>query len=254
VAQEEEEMPPGDAHARRQDGAATLREHLARLVAYYADELAEAEWSSETERWHELILALLHRCDPELDFGRVRLAGEVLAQLGACDARELARLDSEGGEQQIVLRRVLRHHGFSDAATDRAVAVLARAGRAVSEHWDGKLQLFLSEHGERMVAALTERFAGAELADEELRYALVLWLQNTLNLPLSLDHPAVVDVRQRFGASSGDLMAAADELGLNVAIVDDLIVLGEHDDEFCWAESAGEPPRAEPDKALGNQP
>jgi hypothetical protein len=58
---------------------------------------------------------------------------------------------------------------------------------------------------------------------EQVRYAFTLWLQNVLNMPLSLQSRAVETFTNAIGLTSGQLFHAADEMDVNVALVDDLL-------------------------------
>lgn len=72
---------------------------------------------------------------------------------------------------------------------------------------------------------LANALGGESLNAGQLRYAIGHWLQNALSVPISLEHPAVLGFCKKNGISVGELVAAADELDLNVALVDDLLEL-----------------------------
>jgi hypothetical protein len=48
-------------------------------------------------------------------------------------------------------------------------------------------------------------------------------MQNVLTLPLSLENPAMQRFATKYGIETYDLIQAADDMGLNVSLLDDLI-------------------------------
>ena len=63
----------------------------------------------------------------------------------------------------------------------------------------------------------------SSLSPREAEHALVYWLQNVLGLPLSLKDDAVVEFAAEHSLAPERLIEAADSIGLNLAVLDDLI-------------------------------
>jgi len=76
-----------------------------------------------------------------------------------------------------------------------------------------------------MVQELIKEFRLPGLSDLEVRYAMRLWLQNVFNFPLLLQDEVLLAFCAKYDISVEDLTAAAIELGLNIALIDDLAAL-----------------------------
>jgi hypothetical protein len=105
--------------------------------------------------------------------------------------------------------------------------------RALQQRWNGKTQRYLRAWGERLLDEIPEAFDIKALSEEKVRYAFAYWLQSTLGLPVLLPHPMVRDYAGVQGTTLDALIAAADSLDLNVALLDELVALeiAKQDDE-----------------------
>lgn len=199
-----------------------FKTQLRDLYERHEPEAGTYAWMNENDRWAELIFCLLNQYGDE-DPQPVRTAVSSLGYLGLLDPDKLSLMNVPGDENAVVVTFVLKQHGFSNDDARRAAALLARVAAVIQKEWGGKIQRYLRRHGEMMRDELTKAFAGESLTDEQLRYAVSHWLQNALSLPVSLEHQAVVEFCRRNQASLADLTQAADELNLNIALVDDLL-------------------------------
>jgi hypothetical protein len=200
------------------DLQATLRglflEHEADLGTY--------AWVSEDDRWAELVFCLLSRFgdrDPE----SLRDTVATLGGLGLLDLEMLAGDADPADRVAIVLDFVLRRGGFSASEAARAARALRHVAEVIRRDHGGKLQRLLRRHGEALRDELVRAFGSDALAGDELGRAVSHWLQNALSLPISLESPAVAAFCARLGVTPQELWRAADELGLNLAVVDDLV-------------------------------
>ncbi len=220
--------------------AISLVEHLALLEAYYQPELADMPWASEDDRWAEFVFCLLYEARGRDDAAITRNAVVTLRYLGLVTIDVLSSVgDGEKRDDRAAaISEVLRSHGFADEAAEKAVRMLVEAATNVDKTW-GKLQVFLYNHGQSMLDDLATNLSSAALPEDDLRAAGALWMQNTLNIPVFVDHPAVESLRQRYGATVDELMDAADQAGINLAILDDLVELAEGDQQFeAWLTEA----------------
>ncbi len=216
----------------------SLTDHLLLLEAYFQPELSEMPWASEDDRWAELVFCLLYEANGQADAAIARSAVmtlrylglaslESLADIGAAEKEATSRSESGAAVAEILLR-----HGFEDP--EAAVRTLSRAARSVKEAW-GQVQVFLYNQGQAMLDELAQAISSDDAPEDTVRAAGALWLQNTLNLPVMVERPAITSLRSRYGASLEELMDAADQVGLNVAILDDLVTLAEGDEQFeAW--------------------
>jgi hypothetical protein len=76
-----------------------------------------------------------------------------------------------------------------------------------------------------MRTELVDAFSGDSVSETELNLAVTHWLQNAAALPLSMNDEATQEFCRRRQIDLTDLEQAADAIGLNVAVVDDVIRL-----------------------------
>jgi hypothetical protein len=190
-----------------------------------ADETFEAyQWPVESLRWNELAFCILAQHSSAPTAGS---AARALLELNLLDLPALAELpvisDSANlPDRTRLLFGIVREAGFSDADATRALNTLTTAARAVQASHQGKIQRVLREAGERMVTAIVEAL-GWSVKDDAARRIVTRWLHSVLNLPVFVPTTSTEAFCNRFGVETHDLIAAADELDVNVAIVDDLV-------------------------------
>ncbi len=221
-----------------------ITDYLLLLEAYYQPELSEMPWASEDDRWAELLFCLLYEASGQADAAIARSAVATLRYLGLATLESLSGKDASGngngaeptGEGAATVTEILRRHGFEDP--EGAMRLLAHTASSVDKAW-GQVQVFLYNHGQAMIDELAETIVSDDAPEDTVRASAALWLQNTLNLPVMVERPAITSLRRRFDVSVDELMDAADKVGLNVAILDDLVSLSDGDEEFeAWLEAA----------------
>ena len=79
------------------------------------------------------------------------------------------------------------------------------------------------KHAEKMIAELQKTFQFSTLDANQSRYAIAFWLQNVANLPVTLQDNSIKKFTEIHGLSGKQLFDAADEMDVNVALVDDLV-------------------------------
>lgn len=201
----------------------TLADRLQRMYEKHRAELPEYAWASERDRWAELVFCLLSRLREE-ELEATRAAVDLLNLLGLLRVEVLAGLS---GEDASILQRVLRSHGFSPAQASRAAEVLAAVAARTQQEYDGKLQRVLRKHGELLRRELSAAFTACGLEQTELDHAVSQWLQNAVNLPISLENDAVKAFCKSQRVRLDQLLEAADALDVNVALVDDLLAVAQ---------------------------
>ena len=201
------------------------------LEAYQAHgaSLPEYGWPSETDRWMELLVCVLHQVRREGPITEVREALLLWRELGLISPAALASLAQEE-EYEIALRIALRRRGFSAEEAQEGVAVARELAAAVLARYDGKIQLFLRRHAEAALEELADALGGAGVPADTLRFALTHWLQNATNAPLSLGHESVEAFCRKHELSAEQVRAAADDLDLNLALLDDLLEAAARDE------------------------
>jgi hypothetical protein len=206
----------------------SLKSDLERVYQQYGPTLGNYAWMSETDRWAELVFCLLQQCGGE-DPALTRDAVAALQYLGLINIERLSTVANGdiSSEDAILLAAILKRQGFSQEASQSAVSLLSHVARVLKEGYDGKVQRYLRKYGQAMVDELVNAFGTEALEEDRLRYAITYWLQNVLSMPVSLAHPAVIRCCEKHSASLDDLLACADELDLNITVVDDLLELAE---------------------------
>lgn len=217
-----------------------LQTKLTELYEEYGQFLAPYLWASESDRWAELVLCLLHQCFAGEPGTNIRQAVTLLQDLNLLEVDRLVGLHDPTSQSTITFVYILKQQGFSDAAIRRATKVLSDAATIVKTRYDSKIQRYLRRHAQIMRDELVSVFGDLNLTKEQLQYAIVHWLQNVLSLPLSLESPAVIEFCEKNGVSIDDLMHACDSLDINAAIVDDLLELNKAMDTGISEEPSAE--------------
>jgi len=200
----------------------SVRDDIEQLHEDYGSLLAPYLWASEDDRWTEFIFCLLNQCEPQDPEG-ARSALEILKDLELVDPASLVLLVDPESEESTVVSYVLRRNGFSTVNAHHAVELLRIAAELTNEAYGGKLQRFLREYGNRMRDDLMKRFESLDLPEPKLRYAMTHWLQNVLSLPITLESEAVREWCAVNKITVDDLVQVCDDLGVNPAVIDDLV-------------------------------
>ncbi len=201
---------------------------LRRLLVAHGEALeAGFRWVWESERLKELLFALLLEC-ADRPQAEIRALVDDLENLELLDVGALAAAAGrKGGARSTRHGRRLHDYlldaGFTAGEADRSVTTICEAARTLEAEYGGKVQRYLREQGERMRSDLGKRFSFSELGRAEVDRALTLWLQNALELPLSLLDEDIEAFCREQGVEPSYLVEAADELGINLALLDDLV-------------------------------
>lgn len=191
------------------------------LFLRYRDSVREQPFTSEVDRWMDLMVSLLlavgHGAEED-----ARAAANIMASLDLTSVPACAQAVS-GTAGAVVIERILCDHGFSpeDAATSRQL--IGEVAQALQRQWDGKIQRYLRACGEQMLRDLARAFPVKVVSESVLRHAFTHWLQSALGLPMVLAEPAAKQYATQQGTTLENLVAAADALDLNVALLDDAI-------------------------------
>jgi hypothetical protein len=216
-----------------------LKTQLQELFEKNESDLGAYAWMYETDRCAELIFCLLNQYNPQ-HTEATRMAVSSIQYLGLLEIDKLALLEAPGNEDVVVLTYILQQHGFSRESAHHAVRLLAQVAKVMQRDYGGKVQRYLRRQGEIMRDELVKAFGGESLTTEQLRYAISHWLQNALSLPISLEHQAVTEFCKKNGVALEDLLRAADELNLNIALVDDLLEIDQWTKEATSEDQAPE--------------
>jgi hypothetical protein len=187
-------------------------------------------WLYEFDRWQELVFALLTRIT-QLEEGEVREITEELADLDLIDVTALAKIPAITPDTRVKSDRarhildLLLEHGFNEEEALRGLKTLREAAIALKSHFDGKIQRYLRHYGELMLKEMPDWFKFSQIDDANARSAFTYWLQNVTSMPLSLADENLRSYCEQHELDPEQLFAAADELDINLAFIDDLAVL-----------------------------
>jgi len=194
---------------------------LLRAYEENRDFLADLQWEWEEDRWLEFIICMFSE-GHGIPSDAARKAVDVLAELGLASVRELRGAD-EGRVR--LASQILERVGVAETDAGNAVASLIKLAQTVQDKWDGHIQRFLRSFGERMALELAAALADGAVEKAKASKVATLWLQNVANLPILLpDEPHIRAFSSEFGISRTELVEIADELDLNVASVDDILL------------------------------
>lgn len=193
------------------------RELLEELVDDFGPDLiGEHRWFDERERWRELVYAILSHSTSR-DGGSVREACNDLEDRGLLDSPSLL---SNGAAKAAVKARLVES-GLTEQEIDTGLRPLETIASFLDQHHSGKLQLYLRRSLERLADELG---TDVSLTDDASRTAIRFWLQNILAAPLSLRLPQAISWCETRETNWDELVAAADEADVNVALLDDLVL------------------------------
>jgi endonuclease III len=211
---------------------------LQELYYRYRVQLQSYPWEWEEDRWDELIFCLLWRTGRTSDI-EARTAVRILKDLRLLSVSDLASLLLDGNNvdmsqsNAVLIAEVLRRSGFSDDGVVRGLRAIVQAAQSLEKNHKGKIQHYLRAYGERMLAELPQHFAFTELPEVDVHFAFCVWMQNTLSMPVPAWDERVQRYCDQLGITKSELLLSADNLDMNVAVLDDLIVryMGEQDTE-----------------------
>lgn len=204
---------------------------LRKMLLQEAKGLAlEYPWLSENDRWAELVFAILSSI-VSLQEDEVREIVEQMADLDLLDISVLAAIRRGGVpikiDQEPAGRIVsfMQEHGFSPDEAQRGLTAVCEAALGLHEHHGGKVQCYLRSYGELILREVENNFNFTTLDSVEVERAFTYWLQNALDMPLSLKDKTVNDFCRQHNLDISQLIEAADSLDINLGLVDDIILL-----------------------------
>lgn len=202
---------------------------LRKTIAIFGAELDPRHpWVWEDDRWKELVVAIFVRVSGMDEEGVARNLVSSLDDLNLLEISTLARIARNGqGADESADRFVafLIECGVPEIQARVSLDRLSMVANAIDTNFGGKIQRYLRRYGQLMIAELGDTFGDSAVDDEQLRQAFVYWLQNVLDMPISLMDEDVHAYCHAHHFAPAELFDAADSIDLNVGIVDDLAAL-----------------------------
>lgn len=199
-----------------------IEELLVDLFDRYEDTFEQYQWPRETQRWYELVYCLIsaveNRFGPDTHSAS---AVRVLMELGLLDIPLLAKAEETTGQQ---LRIVLERLSFSGEQAKQLARALFDLAKCLDDKFQGRVQILLRTFSIMMVDQVIQTLPLKNtLGKEKASLAVMHWLQNVLNLPVLVPSPGLKALLAETGAKSEEVLAAADKLNVNVALVDEIL-------------------------------
>lgn len=209
---------------------ATPHQLLLDLYRAYEPLVDKHLWPWETQRWHELVFCILTAvAKPDVSPDAIREVTRVLGWARLLDIELLGDLnpaDSEGQTTDhtlIAIETILLNTGFTTDEAKLATKSICEAAKGFKGRFEGKAQKFLRHCGDLMLEQVKENFSFSQLSAAEATRAFSLWFQNTLNLPLPTPDPISDEACELLHVDYASLVKAADEVDVNVAILDNVL-------------------------------
>ena len=198
-----------------------LKAEIARLYADHRRDLPESiQWEDEADRWHELVLYILDETTG-LPISELRRVVAALAALGLLEPEAFSP-DGDGESIEAHLRRC----GASvEEARNGSRAIRVTAQNIAKKYTT--LQAFLRSQGEVIVGKVTENLLPSDLDATVARRIAVQWGQSVLELPVLMVDEHVQNFCRSMKCSDEQLVEAAEDLNVSVAVLDELIQLSE---------------------------
>jgi hypothetical protein len=200
---------------------------LRKLFTKYQDLFLYHQWPSEHDRWITLGFALISRAIKNYD--KAKEAMVAADNLGLLDAGLIAKIPLNDGEIDLAdayarrIFEILSEAGFSEEESMLSLLVLQELADNLRKNHGGKVQRYLRKYGENMIEELPQNISISKMGEADVKFAFVYWLQNVLNMPILLANENVNNFCDKFGINYQELVEVADNLDINLALLDDLI-------------------------------
>ena len=204
--------------------------YLIEQAQQFATPYDQYRWADEKSRWLELVFCILFRSNSNvLDAAEMRKLVFALGDLGCLEVEVMAPLCKANGEvdtnlpEANIIIHALTKVGVPMAQAQDSVLALSEAACSVKNKFDGKIQKYLRHYGQKMMHVLETYFTFSKLDNDDLSFIFRHWLQNVLYLPIQLSFKDYVEFEEFKELTLGEMIDVADELDINLALVDDIL-------------------------------
>ena len=225
------EVPSRDAIQKPHSSDASqppLKDLVWEVFQHYANDIPYHSWFNERKRWLELVVCILYSFGAQAG-QNARRAVSMFEDLGLLDVAELAELPWRESLPDLthphlsLMSSILQRFDFVAQDIPLVLGMVMGVARDLQTHYQGLIQLYLRQHGKRMLDNLQNDFSGLSTSDERLIHAFAIWLQNVLTMPVLLDTPSLQHFCQSAGCTLDELYQAADALNISASILDDVV-------------------------------
>jgi len=209
---------------------ALLEDRIREIYAEYRHLLpTDYKWEDENSRWTELVYCIFAELTHHSYRDARRLAND-LADLNLLEVDDLAGIPimddgmvNPDNSRMRTITDILKANGVADDDIKKSLSAICKVAQAIQENYDGKIQKFLRKYGHEIVNEFDSHVSFSEVSRGAQSRILVKWIQNTLCMPLAFSNVYTARFCERKGANYWELAEAADNLGINGAMLDDLL-------------------------------
>jgi hypothetical protein len=207
----------------------SLEDILWEVVQHYGDYVPYHPWFNEQRRWHELIVCTLFSLIGGDGSQAVRRAVDILVELNLLNIPDLSALPWVEDSLDLthphiaLMRQILERLGFAAEVIPVALAQIVQLAQDVHHYHQDHIQIYLRQHGQRMLANLQQDFPSLPVDSAPLQSAFATWLQNVLTMPIFLDTPNARLFCEAAGCTLSQLHETADKLNVSASLLDDML-------------------------------
>jgi len=209
---------------------AVLEDRIKEVYAEYRHLLpTDYKWEDESTRWTELVYCIFAELT-EHSYRDARRLANGIADLNLLEVKDLAGIPimddgmvNPDNSRIRTITDILKTNGITEDDIRKSLSAICKVAQAISENYDGKIQKFFRKYGQEIVDEFDSHVSFAEVSKGTQSRILVKWIQNTLCMPLAFSNVYTVRFCEKEGANHWELAEAADNLGINGAMLDDLL-------------------------------
>ena len=190
---------------------------------------ADYRWEDESSRWTELVYCIFAELTKHSYRDARRLANNI-ADLNLLAVEDLAGIPimddgmvNPDNSRVRTITDILKSNGVSEDEINRSLSAICKVAQAIQENYDGKVQKFLRKYGRDIVNEFDSHVSFSEVSRGTQSRILVKWIQNTLAMPLAFSNVYTVRFCENEDVTYWELAEAADNIGINAAVLDDLL-------------------------------
>lgn len=188
-------------------------------INIHAFDLPPRAWIYESDRWESLIFSIIRQyCDD--DPGRAGTAVNILRDWNLLDIETLAAQDQIPLEFNSAFKKIFLGLEFKQEEIEEISRVLVKIAVSVKTSYEGKIQSVLRKYGDMIREELLGIFSDNEIDEEKIDRGVSLWLQSAFGLPILSEKPAVKEYCDQQGISKEKLVEIADEIDVNLGVID----------------------------------
>lgn len=185
----------------------------------YAITLPPRAWIYESDRWENLIFSIIRQyCDDDPE--KAGTAVNILRDWNLIDIEQLSASDQIPLAFNSAFKKIMLGLDFTEEDIKEIAETLVNIAVAVKDKYDGKIQSIFRKYGEIIRKELVSSFSDDNSDNEKITMGVSLWLQSAFGLPILSERPNVKDYCDQNGISKDQLSDIADEIDINLGVVD----------------------------------